>query len=131
MDYGCGSGLLALVAAKCGASARGVDIDKTALKVAKENMKRNNLNVEWSKPPVNDDKYDIVLANILLEPLQELKSELLAQLKLGANLVLSGILTSQVAALQQSYPEIKMAVDATKRPMGNDKGTIWIINQHV
>jgi ribosomal protein L11 methyltransferase len=108
LDYGCGSGILAIAALKLGAqSAVGTDIDPQALQATHDNAERNRipvkqLNTCYPKqlPP---QQYDVVLANILAGPLVELAPTLLQSLKLGGDLVLSGILAEQAESIRAAY----------------------------
>jgi ribosomal protein L11 methyltransferase len=105
IDYGCGSGILAIAAAKLGAGrVQGVDIDPQAVVSSRDNAKRNAAIARFSN--VNDappDPADIVLANILSNPLKVL-APLLAHLTVpGGTLVLSGILQPQAADVAGAY----------------------------
>lgn len=105
IDYGCGSGILAIAAAKLGAArVQGVDIDPQAVLSSRDNAKRNAVNAKFSN--VNDEPAnpaDIVLANILSNPLKVL-APLLAHLTVpGGTLVLSGILQPQAADVAGAY----------------------------
>lgn len=105
LDYGCGSGILAIAAAKLGAGrATGVDIDANALAAAEDNATRNGvvLQLMHSRQPL-DTTFDIVVANILTNPLCVLAPLLTERTCLGGQLVLSGILASQVAQVQEAY----------------------------
>ena len=105
IDYGCGSGILAIAAAKLGAArVRGVDIDQQAVLSSRYNAERNYAIAEFSNadaaPP---EPADVVLANILSNPLKVL-APLLASLTLpGGTLVLSGILPPQAADVAEAY----------------------------
>jgi len=105
IDYGCGSGILAIAAAKLGAArVRGVDIDQQAVVFSCHNAERNNVTAEFSNadepPPA---AADIVVANILSNPLKVL-APLLATLTVpGGLLVLSGILPPQSADVAAAY----------------------------
>jgi ribosomal protein L11 methyltransferase len=105
IDYGCGSGILAIAAAKLGAArVRGVDIDQQAVLSSRYNAERNCAIAEFSNadeaPP---EPADVVLANILSNPLKVL-APLLARLTLpGGTLVLSGILPAQAADVADAY----------------------------
>jgi ribosomal protein L11 methyltransferase len=105
IDYGCGSGILAIAAAKLGAArVRGVDIDAQAVQSSRYNAQRNCVIAEFSdanEPP--PEPADVVLANILSNPLIAL-APLLARLTLpGGTLVLSGILPLQAAEVAHEY----------------------------
>ncbi len=105
IDYGCGSGILAIAAAKLGAArVRGVDIDTQAVLSSRYNAEHNNVIARFShadEPP--PEPADVVLANILANPLKVLMP-LLARLTVpGGTLVLSGILPSQAADVAEVY----------------------------
>ncbi|HEX2494789.1 MAG TPA: 50S ribosomal protein L11 methyltransferase [Steroidobacter sp.] len=107
IDYGCGSGVLAIAALKLGAAhALALDIDPQALTAARDNALRNGvadrLAMEFA-PPAALERADIVLANILAGPLQELAPAFAGLLIGGGRLVLSGILREQAAAVARRY----------------------------
>ena len=112
VDYGCGSGILAIAALKLGAShVLGVDNDPQALAASLDNAQRNDL-AEHSLPvalPEDVDQIawrqraDVVIANILAGPLAELSDTLLQLLKPGGTLLLSGLLHAQAEQLCQHY----------------------------
>lgn len=115
LDYGCGSGILAIAALKLGAGeSLAVDIDPQALAATRMNAERNHLPpgtpataLPEAAPP---GQYDIVLANILAGPLVELAPALLARLAPGGRLVLSGILAEQAPQVAAAYaPEVRFA----------------------
>lgn len=107
IDYGCGSGILAMVAAILGAKqVYAVDIDKQAIQAAKENAERNDLSekidiglVEEISLPVAD----ILVANILMNPLKGLIEEFSALTKQGGELILSGLLHVQAEECLAAY----------------------------
>lgn len=108
LDYGCGSGVLAIAALKLGAKqAVGTDIDPQALQATQDNAERNGIAAETLTTcfPENlpIETYDVVLANILAGPLAELAPTLLAALRPGGQLILSGILTEQADSIINSY----------------------------
>jgi ribosomal protein L11 methyltransferase len=107
LDYGCGSGVLAIAALKLGAKAAvAVDIDPQAITATIENARRNGVADRIVACTVNDfDKStaDIVLANILAEPLEQLSSRLAALTNPNGSIVLSGLLTSQAMRLASLY----------------------------
>jgi ribosomal protein L11 methyltransferase len=113
IDYGCGSGILAIAALLLGAKeACGVDIDPQALLTARDNAARNHLPEERLRlllPPQTTDlaPADTVLANILAGPLLEMAPALNRLVKPGGQLVLSGILHTQVAPIINAYPAIE------------------------
>ncbi len=107
IDYGCGSGILALAALKLGAHlAYAVDLDDQALIATESNALKNNISekkISLSKPEALVEPVDLLLANILLTPLLALKSRFEALLKPGGTLVLSGVLATQVEQLINTY----------------------------
>ncbi len=108
LDYGCGSGILAIAALKLGAKhAVGTDIDPQALQATLDNAERNSINpaqLHTCYPQkLPDTTYDIVMANILAGPLVELAPHLLAAVKTGGKLVLSGILAEQADSIENAY----------------------------
>jgi ribosomal protein L11 methyltransferase len=111
LDYGCGSGILAILANKCGAApVVGVDIDPQAVESARLNSERNHADVAYALP---DDcpagQYDIVVANILSNPLKLMASMLCAKVKTGGRIALSGVLARQadeVAAVYRPWIDI-------------------------
>ena len=105
VDYGCGSGILAIAAAKLGAvRVQGIDIDAQAVLSSRYNAQRNHVIAEFSgADAVLPEPADVVLANILSNPLKVL-APLLAGLTLpGGTLVLSGILVPQAADVADAY----------------------------
>jgi len=105
LDYGCGSGILAIAAARLGASrVDAVDIDLQALDAAGANAARNGVAVRtWTPDALPPGHYDIVLANILANPLIVLAPLLAARARRAAGLALSGILPSQAADVIAAY----------------------------
>ena len=104
IDYGCGSGILGVVAAKLGASeVFATDIDPQAFIATKENASRNGVNIKFFEPSDELEKVDLILANILAQPLIELTDRLAKLLKKGGIIVLSGILETQADAVSQAY----------------------------
>lgn len=105
LDYGCGSGILAIAAAKLGAGAvAGVDVDTQAITASRDNAERNNVAARFDLPEaVKASRYDVVVANILANPLQLLAPLLASRVRAGGQLVLSGILEAQAAAVAAAY----------------------------
>ncbi len=116
LDYGCGSGILALVASKLGAAkVTGVDIDPQAIVAAKENAARNRCEIDYYLPDdfleVTNRSFDIVVANILSSPLKLMAQMLSSHVAPGGSLVLSGILERQANEVAEVYARyIKMSV---------------------
>ena len=105
IDYGCGSGILAIAAKKLGAhNVMGTDIDPQAISASIENAKRNHTNIPFALVKSFDSQpVDLVIANILAGPLKELAPEFKRLLKPGASLVLSGLLANQADGLISHY----------------------------
>ena len=109
LDYGCGSGILAIAALKLGAkSATGVDIDEQALIASKENAHRNGVEDKLQLIMGTDKKLDlpqfpITVANILAGPLAELEPIIASLTQSGGKLALSGILTEQADSVIEAY----------------------------
>ena len=110
LDYGCGSGILAIAALKLGAaSALGVDIDPHALEVARANAVRNGVDLALALPEsVPPDPADIVLANILARPLIELAPLLMGTLQPGGSLLLSGFTPDQAGAVANAFENLTL-----------------------
>ena len=110
IDYGCGSGILAIAALLLGAKdAVGVDIDPQALIATQDNAQRNNISTDHipvylpNKHPT--EPTDVMLANILAGPLAELAPALTQLTKTGGRLCLSGILATQAETVMAAYTE--------------------------
>ena len=104
LDYGCGSGILAIGAAKFGALVvDAVDIDTAALEATAQNAQANGVRLKTGLPDTATGLYQVVLANILATPLQVLAPLLCARLAPGGHLVLSGILERQAQFLVDAY----------------------------
>jgi ribosomal protein L11 methyltransferase len=105
LDYGCGSGILAIAALKLGASrAVGIDIDSDAVAVARANARRNGIAGEFleSGSPITFTA-DLVVANILANPLKVLAPILAERCRRGGHIALSGILAEQTAEVERCY----------------------------
>lgn len=107
LDYGCGSGILAIAAIKLGAMrALGVDIDPTALLAARRNAMQNRVEVPFQGAGNNAfSEFDIVLANILASPLLLLAPLLACATRSGGQIVVSGILERQADEVASAYRE--------------------------
>jgi len=120
IDYGCGSGILGIAALLLGANkVAGIDIDPQALMATHENVLRNN--IDKARFPVylpstfknlpntatakleNTNQADIVVANILAGPLVKLTQTLVAHVRVGGAICLSGILAAQASTVQAAY----------------------------
>lgn len=105
LDYGCGSGILAIAAARLGAgNVAGVDIDPLAVEAARANAERNGVMATFhdSAQPVAG-AYDLVVANILSNPLRLLAPAICAHVRRGGRLALSGILREQADEIMAIY----------------------------
>ena len=107
LDYGCGSGILAIAAAKLGAPrVVGVDIDPQALAATRDNATRNGVAVQVaSADTLAPERFSIVAANILANPLVLLAPALTARVRPGGRLALSGILASQADVVRAAYAD--------------------------
>ncbi|MGL6040423.1 MAG: 50S ribosomal protein L11 methyltransferase [Deefgea sp.] len=107
LDYGCGSGILAIAALKLGAGETdGVDIDAQAMTASKQNAEQNGVVGQFYLPDAAPSKtYDLVVANILTNPLKALAPLLAARCRNGGRLVLSGILAEQAHEIVAIYNE--------------------------
>ncbi|MEF3193413.1 MAG: 50S ribosomal protein L11 methyltransferase [Halothiobacillaceae bacterium] len=109
LDYGCGSGILAIAALKLGAhEAFGIDIDPQALTATRDNAARNAIMADRLHTGLpgalpEEARFDVLLANILMGPLLELAPTLTKHVKPGGVLVLSGLLAEQADAVMAAY----------------------------
>jgi len=107
LDYGCGSGILAIAAAKLGAAqVDAVDVDDDALTATCDNARVNGAAVGACAPErLRPGEYDIVVANILAQPLLVLEPLLAARTRRGGSIALAGILEAQAGDLARAYRE--------------------------
>ena len=112
LDYGCGSGILAIGAAMCGAgNVDAVDIDTDAVTAAQANTTANQVLVNTGLPDIAQGVYGLVVANILAAPLKVLAPLLCGHVQQGGHLVLAGILSRQVEEIKLAYaPYIQLQV---------------------
>ena len=112
LDYGCGSGILAIGAAKFGASQiDAVDIDEAAVTSTELNAQANGVRLNAGLPEMAQGTYNTVLANILATPLKVLAPLLCSHVQAGGHLVLAGILERQEDELIQAYaPHLTLTV---------------------
>jgi len=115
LDYGCGSGILAIGAALHGASAiDAVDIDPAAITTTAQNASDNGVTLRSGAPDMATGQYPLVLANILATPLKMLAPLLCGHVAPGGHLVLAGILDRQAGELKAAYaPWIALEVSNT------------------
>ena len=107
LDYGCGSGILSIAALKLGAgSATGVDIDPQAIKASNDNAAQNEVQAAFYLPDgLPQGQFDVVVANILANPLRMLGDMLAGRTKTGGKIVLSGILEEQIDEMSAIYAQ--------------------------
>ena len=104
LDYGCGSGILAIGAAKHGAAEIvAVDIDPAAVESTQINAANNHVSLLTGLPEAATGLFNVVLANILATPLKVLAPLLCAHVQAGGHLVLAGILERQADELKAAY----------------------------
>jgi ribosomal protein L11 methyltransferase len=115
LDYGCGSGILGIAAARLGAGdVLGVDIDEAALVSARDNADRNSvtMRLRHSREPL-DERFDLVVANILTNPLCVLAPLLAGRIAPGGRIALSGVLATQAEQVIDAYrPHVALRVGA-------------------
>ncbi|MGN6704155.1 MAG: 50S ribosomal protein L11 methyltransferase, partial [Burkholderiaceae bacterium] len=121
LDYGCGSGILGILAKKLGAgTVCGVDIDPQAIEAARQNAQRNGCELTVCLPDAfaaafPGTRFDVVVANILAGPLAVMAPMLAGRLAPRGRLILSGILVEQADDIIAAYrPFLDMAVAAEK-----------------
>jgi ribosomal protein L11 methyltransferase len=121
LDYGCGSGILAIGASKFGAiDIDAVDIDPAAVESTQLNALANHATLKAGLPDAAHGEYDLVLANILASPLKVLAPLLCQHVRLGGYLVLAGILSRQADELREAYaPWLQLKV--------SDENDGWIL----
>lgn len=112
LDYGCGSGILAIGAALYGASnIDAVDIDPAAIQACRANAFDNKVSLRAALPEAATGEYPLVLANILASPLKLLAPLLCAHMAPGGHLILAGILARQADELKLAYaPWVRLEV---------------------
>jgi ribosomal protein L11 methyltransferase len=116
LDYGCGSGILAIGAAMLGAaSVDAVDIDPDAVTAAQANALANQVDLNLGLPEVAVGVYPLVVANILAAPLKVLAPLLCSHVETGGSLLLAGILERQIMDIQAAYqPYLNLQVADTQ-----------------
>ena len=117
LDFGCGSGILAIGAALLGARVIAVDHDDQAITATRENAQFNGVSeqiqtltlVDWGRDRSwqAPEHFDVVVANILAAPLIDLAPTFSRSLRQGGSLVLAGILDHQASQVMQAYPGVK------------------------
>ncbi|MHB8254118.1 MAG: 50S ribosomal protein L11 methyltransferase [Acidiferrobacter sp.] len=114
LDFGCGSGILAICALRLGAAhAVGIDVDPLALEVTQQNAVRNGVaaRIHTMAPPLDPDaRFALVVANILAGPLVTHSQTLSRAVAPNGQLALSGILADQVDRVLAAFPEFTLAL---------------------
>ena len=130
LDYGCGSGILAIAAAKLGAAeVIATDIDPQALEATNDNSQRNDIihgQIKTCYPAeLPAISYDVVVANILAGPLVKLAADILKQTHSGTRIALSGILAEQQAMVKAAYaPHLNDLIVTQKEDWIRLEGTV-------
>ncbi|WP_110648937.1 50S ribosomal protein L11 methyltransferase [Salinicola peritrichatus] len=123
LDYGCGSGILAIAALKLGAdTAVGVDIDPQALQASRDNAERNGIDesrliLDYPER-LGQGRFDVVVANILAGPLIKLAAAIAGRVAPGGRLALSGILAAQAESVLDAYRDQDMVMDEPQEKEG-------------
>jgi ribosomal protein L11 methyltransferase len=132
LDYGCGSGILAIAAMKLGAgSAYGVDVDAQAVQSSRDNALANQVDAKFDLPVATLQPADIVVANILTNPLKMLAPLLAGATRQGGRIVLSGVLSEQAEDVMRVYaqwfdPSARNAAPILKSPRSNvSRMRVW------
>jgi len=119
IDYGCGSGILGIAALSLGAkNVIAVDIDPQAINATKENAKINNVDKRISivsSEGLADIEADILIANILSNPLMTLRDKFIELIKSNGRIVISGIMKKQHQEVSKHYEEFCNIVDIKER----------------
>lgn len=115
LDYGCGTGILAIAAKLVGAKrVMGTDIDPQAVEAAHDNAIMNHVEAKFALPDdMPEGTFDVVVANILANPLKLLAPALLGRVKVGGALVLSGVLAKQADEVIAAYRDIDSTIPLT------------------
>ena len=122
LDVGTGSGVLAIAIAKCGVlQVTASDHDPTAIEVAKENARKNGLgqDIEFhcadglNHPKIGRSaQYDLIVANIVANPLIEMAKPISSAIKSGGHVVLSGVLLAQAGDVEAAYRAVSLVVQS-------------------
>ncbi|UZP67456.1 50S ribosomal protein L11 methyltransferase [Desulfovibrio mangrovi] len=127
-DIGTGSGILAIGCAKLGLKGLGVDIDTLAVENSEENREINDVaahfDVAKGSADYTAESFDVVLANILAQPLKDLAADIIARVAPGGCLVLSGLLATQADSVEEVY--VAQGLPAARREIdGEWAALIW------
>jgi ribosomal protein L11 methyltransferase len=127
LDYGCGSGVLAIAALKLGCEhAQAMDIDVQAVTATVENAAQNKIGEKLTVSSSDADiegQFDVVVANILAGPLVELAGSISERVRAGGRLALSGILSEQAAEVIDAYAPW---VDLDEPEFRRQDGQTWV-----
>jgi len=127
LDYGCGSGILSIAACALGAGeVLGIDIDPQAVAAARANAGRNGVAARYTGADGDlpaDARFDLVIANILANPLVVLAPALAPRVVPGGRIVLSGILERQAGEVAAAYARVDPAIALA--PSGHEDG--WVV----
>ena len=125
MDFGCGSGILGVAAGCLGASqVTGLDIDPQALLATEHNASLNDLVVETLLPDQTPScTFDVVVANILANPLIDLADTLNNLTQPGGKIIMAGLLDEQADHVRAAYPNIHFDTDVSKEGWTRLSGT--------
>lgn len=126
LDYGCGSGILAIAAKKLGAAQTdGVDVDQQAVLSTQANAENNNVVVNAMLPgELTEGQYDVVVANILSNPLKILAPMLSNRVKPGGYLILAGVFEWQTPEMKDAYKEF-----VSLQPWRDREGWVCLVAQ--
>ena len=107
LDYGCGSGILAIAAKRLGAgTVVGTDVDPQAIDASRANAAVNHVECTFVEPDaLTDEAFDLVVANILTNPLRMLAPAIAARVRVDGRIVLSGILAEQAPSIVAAYEQ--------------------------
>ena len=127
LDLGTGSGILALAAARLGATVVALDVSEVAVEVARETVTANDLGEhivvgEGSVADVAGERFDLILANIIARVLIELAPQLAAALRPGAELLASGIIEERAESVRQAFRDAGLVLSGEQR-----EGDWWLI----
>lgn len=128
LDFGSGSGILAIAAARLGARVDAVEIDLQALAHARLNAHLNGLEESIrfaSEPPPADEPYALVVANILRPVLLETSTELATRLKPGGTLILSGLVATDLPEVSVRYSALLGGRQPQAFAQGEWRALVW------
>jgi ribosomal protein L11 methyltransferase len=132
LDYGCGSGILAIAAAKLGAAAvTGVDIDPQAIRASAANARANGVHAEFALvDALARQRFSLVVANILANPLRLIAPALAERTQACGRIALSGILAAQAGGVIDAYApwfDMRVAKPCDESIAGGGEGDHWVL----